>query len=58
MRRRRPPKRDILPDPKYGNELIAKFINHVMSCGKKTVAEKIVYGALAISAQKLQKKVK
>lgn len=45
-RRRVPPKRDILPDPKYGNETLAKFMNHVMVSGKKSVAEKIVYGAL------------
>jgi len=39
-------KRDILPDPKYGNKTLAKFMNHVMMSGKKSVAEKIVYGAL------------
>ena len=45
-RRRRATKRDILPDAKYGSVQIAKFINVVMSRGKKSVAEKIVYGAL------------
>ncbi|OAD20236.1 30S ribosomal protein S7, partial [Candidatus Thiomargarita nelsonii] len=40
-------KRVILPDPKYGDETIAKFINIVMKNGKKSVAEGIVYGALA-----------
>ena len=45
-RRRVPPKRDILPDPKYGDKTLAKFMNHVMVSGKKAVAEKIVYGAL------------
>jgi small subunit ribosomal protein S7 len=45
-RRRVPPKRDILPDPKYGNTTLAKFMNHVMVSGKKSVAERIVYGAL------------
>jgi small subunit ribosomal protein S7 len=35
-----------LPDPKYGNQTLAKFMNHVMVSGKKSVAEKIVYGAL------------
>ncbi|MBQ76256.1 MAG: 30S ribosomal protein S7 [Gammaproteobacteria bacterium] len=45
-RRRVPPKREILPDPKYGNQTLAKFMNHVMVSGKKSVAEKIVYGAL------------
>ncbi|MEE2984485.1 MAG: 30S ribosomal protein S7 [Gammaproteobacteria bacterium] len=39
-------KREILPDPKYGDRVVAKFINMVMSRGKKAVAEKIVYGAL------------
>jgi len=45
-RRREVPKRIILPDPKYGNEILAKFINVIMESGKKSVAEKIVYGAL------------
>jgi small subunit ribosomal protein S7 len=40
-------KREILPDPKYGDRTVAKFINMVMSRGKKAVAEKIVYGALS-----------
>ncbi len=38
--------RDILPDPKFGNAMIARFINMVMKSGKKSVAEKIVYGAI------------
>ncbi|MGH8272015.1 MAG: 30S ribosomal protein S7 [Gammaproteobacteria bacterium] len=46
-RRREVPKRQILPDPKYGSELLAKFINMVMTRGKKSTAERIVYGALA-----------
>lgn len=45
-RRRVVAKREILPDPKFGSQTIAKFINHVMLDGKKSVAEKIVYGAL------------
>ena len=45
-RRRIVAKRKILPDPKYQNQTVAKFINHVMVSGKKAVAEKIVYGAL------------
>ncbi|MCO4759320.1 MAG: 30S ribosomal protein S7 [Oceanospirillaceae bacterium] len=45
-RRRVAAKRDILPDPKFGNTVLAKFINHVMVSGKKSVAEKIVYTAL------------
>ena len=39
--------RQILPDPKFQNQTLAKFINHVMVSGKKSVAERIVYGALA-----------
>ena len=45
-RRRVVAKRDVLPDPKFHNPVIAKFINHVMVSGKKAVAENIVYGAL------------
>lgn len=45
-RRRVAAKRVILPDPKYGDETIAKFMNMVMERGKKSIAEKIVYGAL------------
>ncbi|MGD8925361.1 MAG: 30S ribosomal protein S7 [Thioalkalispiraceae bacterium] len=39
-------KRQVLPDPKYGSEMISKFINMLMVDGKKSVAEKVVYGAL------------
>ena len=46
-RRRRPEKREILPDPQYGDEVLSKFMNNLMLDGKKAVAEKIVYGALA-----------
>jgi len=45
-RRREVPKRKILPDPKFGSELLAKFVNMLMQDGKKSVAEKIVYDAL------------
>jgi small subunit ribosomal protein S7 len=45
-RRRVIAKRDILPDPKYHSQTVAKFINHVMVSGKKAVAERIVYGAM------------
>ncbi len=44
-RRREVPKREILPDPKFGSQEVAKFINVVMTSGKKAVAERIVYGA-------------
>ncbi len=45
-RRKAAERREILPDPKFGSERLAKFVNMVMSSGKKSVAEKIVYGAL------------
>lgn len=45
-RRRVVAKREVLPDPKYGSELLAKFINVLMVDGKKSIAEKVVYGAL------------
>ena len=51
-RRRQAEKRAILPEPKYRSEMIAKFINMVMLSGKKSVAEKIVYGALNAVAAK------
>lgn len=51
-RRRVVAAREILPDPKFGSQTIAKFINHVMVDGKKSVAEKIVYGALESVAAK------
>ncbi|MCX7627999.1 MAG: 30S ribosomal protein S7 [Methylophilaceae bacterium] len=44
-RRREVPKRDILPDPRFGSEEVAKFINVLMTRGKKSVAERILYGA-------------
>src|SRR3546814_17224439 len=45
-RRRRPEKREILPDPKFGDQVLSKFMNSVMVDGKTAVAENIVYGAL------------
>jgi len=52
-RRREVPKRIILPDPKFGSELLAKFINTIMKDGKKSIAEKVVYVALdQIAAKK------
>ncbi len=45
-RRRIVAKREILPDPKFHNQTLTKFINHVMVSGKKSLAERIVYGAL------------
>jgi small subunit ribosomal protein S7 len=51
-RRRVVAKREVLPDPKFGSKVLAKFMNHVMVDGKKSVAEKIVYGALDVVAEK------
>ncbi len=51
-RRRVVGQRKILPDPKFGSELLAKFINVVMLDGKKSIAESIVYGALDAVAEK------
>ena len=45
-RRRRPEKREILPDPKFKDQILSKFMNNLMMDGKKSVAESIVYGAL------------
>jgi small subunit ribosomal protein S7 len=46
MRRRRAPQRPVLPDPVYGSKVLTKFINAVMLDGKKSIAQKIMYGAL------------
>ncbi len=53
-RRRVVAKREILPDPKFGNVTLAKFMNHVMVSGKKAIAESIVYGALEIVESRLK----
>ena len=45
-RRREVPKREVLPDPKFGNQDLSKFVNVLMTAGKKSVAERIIYGAL------------
>ncbi len=51
-RRKRAEKRQILPDPKFGDVTLAKFVNIVMKDGKKSIAEKIVYGALETVAER------
>jgi small subunit ribosomal protein S7 len=51
-RRREVPKRDILPDPKFGNVEVSKFVNVIMTSGKKSVAERIVYGAFSVISKK------
>jgi small subunit ribosomal protein S7 len=52
MRRKQATKREIKPDPKYGDVRLAKFINNVMKGGKKSVAQRVVYGALEIVKSK------
>jgi small subunit ribosomal protein S7 len=54
-RRREVAKREILPDPKFNSVQLSKFINIIMECGKKAVAEKIVYNALDIINKKSKK---
>ena len=54
-RRREVPKREILPDPKFGSVDLSKFMNVVMESGKKAVAERIIYGALEQIEKKAQK---
>jgi small subunit ribosomal protein S7 len=52
-RRREVPKREILPDPKFGNVDLSKFMNVIMESGKKAIAERIIYGAL----EQVEKKI-
>lgn len=54
-RRREVPKRDILPDPKFGSVEVSKFVNAIMQDGKKSVAERIVYGAFNTIKEKTGK---
>jgi small subunit ribosomal protein S7 len=49
-------KREVIPDPVYGNKLLSRLMNRVLLCGKKSAAEKIVYGALNIIEEKTGKK--
>ena len=53
MRRRRVQEREVLPDPKFNSKIVAKFINMVMLKGKKSLSEKMVYGAFDIIKQQL-----
>ena len=55
MRRRRAVRREVNPDPKFGNKTISRFVNMLMIEGKKWNAESIVYGSLELVAQKTQK---
>jgi len=52
MRRRRAQVREVLPDPKFGSKVVTKFINSIMLDGKKTIAQKIMYGAIEILDKK------
>jgi small subunit ribosomal protein S7 len=54
-RRAQAPVRTVLPDPKFGNEMLAKFMNVIMRGGKKSAAERIIYGALERIAEKTGK---
>ena len=54
-RRHRAEKREILPDAKYGDKILTKFMNNLMLDGKKSVAERIVYGALTKVEEKLKR---
>lgn len=54
-RRKAAIKREVLPDPLYGSDEVAKFINVVMRAGKKSIAEKIVYNALSLLTDRLKK---
>ena len=55
MRRRTALRREVIPDPKFNNKTVSRFVNMLMIDGKKWNAEKIVYGSLDIVAQKTQK---
>ena len=52
-RRRRAEKREVLPDPKYGDRVVSKFMSCIMFAGKKSVSERIVYGALDVIEGKM-----
>ena len=56
MRRKRAVKRIISPDPKYDNNLVAKFINHIMKDGKKSTAQKVLYTAFDIIEKQVKEK--
>jgi small subunit ribosomal protein S7 len=54
-RRRRATKRPVLPDSRYNSQLVTRFINVVMECGKKTTAQRLIYGAFEKASEKLEK---
>ncbi len=53
MRRRRADKRDVIADPKYSSKLVTRFVNVIMTKGKKSIAEQILYNALDIVSKKI-----
>lgn len=53
-RRRKASKRPTIPDPQYNSELVARVINSLMRCGKKSTAESIVYGAMKVIEERMQ----
>lgn len=55
MRGKQAPKREIIPDPRYQNTLVAKFINVIMRGGKKSTAQRVVYGAFDLIKEKTKK---
>ncbi|WP_027002790.1 30S ribosomal protein S7 [Hugenholtzia roseola] len=55
MRKRKPKKREILPDPKFGDMVVTKFVNNLMESGKKSIAYSIFYSALERAEEKLRK---
>ena len=57
MRKAKPKKRVILPDPVYGDVKVSKFVNHLMYDGKKNISYEIFYGALEIVSQKMKDQV-
>ena len=54
-RRNRAPRRQILPDAKYGNRLLSRFINRIMTSGKKSTAERVVYDGLALAEDRMKR---
>jgi small subunit ribosomal protein S7 len=54
-RRRRATKRPVRPDSRYNSQLVTRFINVVMGCGKKTTAQRLIYGAFEKASEKLEK---
>ena len=57
MRRRKAQEREVLADPKFNSKIVAKFINMVMLKGKKSIAEKMVYGAFEIIKNNLMSRM-